>query len=104
MYNVKESGKRLKELREKCGQTQNEVAEKMNMSLDTVRKNEQGVRGLSVDSVDLYAQYYNTSIDYIINGNNSDDNISMVLSRLEELSVEKKNLVIKILDGIIEKV
>ena len=65
MYNIEESAKRLKELRRNKKVTQEQVANDLQISVDTVRKNEQGVRGLSIDIAELYAEYYETSIDFI---------------------------------------
>ena len=49
-YDIKESGKRLSELRKMKGLTQQQVADELGMDVDTVRKNEQGRRGLSIDA------------------------------------------------------
>lgn len=40
-YDIKESGKRLSELRKMKGLTQQQVADELGMDVDTVRKNEQ---------------------------------------------------------------
>ena len=53
-YDIKESGKRLSELRKMKGLTQQQVADELGMDVDTVRKNEQGRRGLSIDACLLY--------------------------------------------------
>lgn len=55
MYNVEESAIRLKDLRRKKGVTQEQVANELKLSVDTVRKNEQGVRGLSIDMAEMYS-------------------------------------------------
>ena len=59
-YDIKESGKRLSELRKMKGLTQQQVADELGMDVDTVRKNEQGRRGLSIDAAGIYAEYYHT--------------------------------------------
>ena len=51
-YDIKESGKRLSELRKMKGLTQQQVADELGMDVDTVRKNEQGRRGLSREAMD----------------------------------------------------
>ena len=67
-YDIKESGKRLSELRKMKGLTQQQVADELGMDVDTVRKNEQGRRGLSIDAAGIYAEYYHTTIDFIVHG------------------------------------
>ena len=59
---MKEAGVRLKQLRRKKEITQEQVAAELNISVDTLRKNEQGIRGMSVELLDIYADYYNVDI------------------------------------------
>lgn len=47
MYDLEQTGKCVKRLRKNM--TQQEFAEQVNISLDTVRKIEQGRRGMSID-------------------------------------------------------
>ena len=54
---MKEAGVRLKQLRRKKEITQEQVAAELNISVDTLRKNEQGIRGMSVELLDIYADY-----------------------------------------------
>lgn len=100
MYNIEESAKRLKELRRNKKVTQEQVANDLKISVDTVRKNEQGVRGLSIDIADLYAEYYETSIDYIISGKVELNN--QVSEMLKKYSTDKQNMALRILKGILE--
>lgn len=68
MYDKVGFGKRLRTLRESYNKTQSEVAEAIGISVDTIRKLEQGKRSPSVIVVDLLSDYYNISADYIISG------------------------------------
>lgn len=68
MYDKVGFGKRLRALRESYNKTQSEVAEEIGISIDTIRKLEQGKRSPSVIVVDLLSDYYNISADYIISG------------------------------------
>ena len=100
MYNIIETAKRLKELRVKAGKTQSQVADELGFCVDTVRKNEQGIRGLSVDQADMYAEYYGTTIDYIVNGNTKTD--SPLDSLLCGYTEEMQSMALKILKGILD--
>lgn len=100
MYNIEESANRLKELRKRKCVTQEQVANDLQISVDTVRKNEQGVRGLSIDMVDMYSQYYEMSIDYIVNGTENMD--FQVVDILSKYSKKKQKMALKILKGILE--
>ena len=76
------------------------MANDLQISVDTVRKNEQGVRGLSIDMVDIYSQYSEMSIDYIVNGTENME--SQVVYILSKYSKKKQEMALKILKGILE--
>jgi transcriptional regulator with XRE-family HTH domain len=100
MYNTKEVGRRLKELRRKKRVTQEQVAKELNISVDTLRKNEQGSRSMSVELLDIYAEYYDTDMDYIINGRKNNNN--EVIKILENYPLQKQKMALKILKGILD--
>lgn len=98
-YDIKESGKRLSELRKMKGLTQQQVADELGMDVDTVRKNEQGRRGLSIDAAGIYAEYYHTTIDFIVHGKESShDDISAMLADYPE---EVRSKAVKLLQNIL---
>ena len=101
MYNLRESGKRLKELRKKTGKTQLEVAIDLGIGVDTISKLERGIQGTSIDNVALLSEYYGTTLDYIIHGTevNSMERISEMLKGYPE---EKSEKLVHILQMIIE--
>ncbi|MCM1287780.1 MAG: helix-turn-helix domain-containing protein [Clostridium sp.] len=68
MYDKKECGKRLRQLRKAKGKTQQGVAREVGLSIDTLCKVERGKRSPSVFVVDLLSRYYQTTTDYIISG------------------------------------
>ena len=99
-YDIKESGKRLSELRKMKRLTQQQVADELGIDVDTVRKNEQGRRGLSIDTAGMYAEYYHSTIDYIAHGKESNnDDISAML---EEYPEEVRNKAVKLLKNILD--
>ena len=100
MYNTKEVGRRLKELRRKKRVTQEQVAKELNISVDTLRKNEQGSRSMSVELLDIYAEYYDTDMDYIINGRKNNNN--EVIKILENYPLQKQKMALKRLKGILD--
>lgn len=69
-YNLAESGKRLKDLRNKKGRafTQERVAEEVGISREHLNRLEIGKRGCSVDLLLIFAQYYDVTMDYITYG------------------------------------
>lgn len=68
IYDMEASGKRLKELRKQAGKTQEQVAEDLNIAVETISRIERGKRGCSVDLLLMLSEYYQTSVDYILKG------------------------------------
>ena len=67
-YDIKESGKRIKELGKKAGITQEELANKLNISTVAISNMERGVNGVSLDMMGILAKTLNSSVDYIVFG------------------------------------
>ena len=81
MYDLEQTGKCVKRLRKNM--TQQEFAEQVNISLDTVRKIEQGRRGMSIDILIEIADFFNVSTDYLLCRNISDSDINKCLNDLK---------------------
>lgn len=93
IYNMKTSGKRIRELRESREETQEVLSEKLNISLSMLKKIESGRKGVSVDLLVVLAEYFDTSLDFIILGrNNTPTNlrfkIKLLIEYMEELERE----------------
>lgn len=67
-YDIKESGKRIKELRKGMGFTQEQLAEKVGLSTVMVSSIERGVTGTSIDTMGMIAVVLKASVDYIAFG------------------------------------
>lgn len=67
-YDLKESGKRIRNLRKQHGLTQEQLAEQLGIALNTVSRIEIGYRGISVDLAIELAVRFNTTLDYIFLG------------------------------------
>ena len=96
-YNMKESGKRLKDLRKKKGYTQESFASEIGISYRTYSGIESGAHSTSIDTFVVIAQALETSLDYIVLGK-EDENIVGLISE------EKKEQAIKILKGILDNI
>lgn len=57
---------RLKELREKKKITQQKLAIELNMSQNTISRYENGIREADYKSLIAIADYFNVSIDYLL--------------------------------------
>lgn len=99
MYDKIGCGQRLKKLRESMNKTQQEAAAEIGISIDTIRKLEQGKRLPSVVVIDMFREYYDTTADYIISGITRDKEMErMILSAPHD----KRAVVERILDDLKE--
>ncbi len=99
MYDLVESGKRIRKLREKKGMTQEQLADMVGVSYKTINAIENGSRGTTVDTLDLLADGLGSTIDYIVKGTVENDEIAILLSGL---SSDKQELARRLFKGIAE--
>lgn len=66
MYDIKKTGKIIKKLRMQQGKTQERIADEMGINIKTYRAIENGMRGGSVDTLCVIAQYHNVTLDYLV--------------------------------------
>lgn len=103
-YNLAESGKRLKELRNKKGEayTQEKVAEEVGISREYLNRLETGKKGCSVDLLVIFAQYYDVTMDYITYGKVEIGHIINISEKLDKLPVDRRILAGKLINGILD--
>lgn len=70
MYDKIAVGRRLKCLRLMTGKTQMEVSKEIGVSIETIRKLEQGKKGASMEVLDSLRDYYGSKMDFILYGDN----------------------------------
>lgn len=68
MLNAKEIGKRIQELRKSKGLTQEEMAEKLEITVSMLSKVEVGARVPSIDMFVLISEYFEETLDYVVLG------------------------------------
>lgn len=84
-------GKRLKELRNIKGMTQEELAEKLNISREHLGRIERGKYGCSIDLLIELSYTLNASTDYLLLGRNPDRDqdrkqLLQVISQLSDIA------------------
>ena len=100
MYDIKESGARIKELRLKKGVTQEQMANDLGVAVETISRIERGVRGASIDLISILSRYFNTTIDFLVDGKTVEE-CNNLLQGLDEI---KKAKVIAIMKCVIENI
>lgn len=67
-YNAKESGKRIAIQRKAKGLTQEQFAERINLSTSTLGRIERGLQPMSIDLLVEMACFYGVTLDYLVLG------------------------------------
>lgn len=80
---------RLRELRNKCGYTQNEIANKLNVSGQTILNWENGIYEPKINQLIQLADLFNVSVDYLIERNHANKNIDDICKELEKITKEE---------------
>lgn len=93
-YNMKESGKRIQELRRDRGMTQTQLAEYVGISSDNLGRIERGQQGVSIDLLIELADFFAVSMDYIALGRKMKVDVakSMIRSAIDTLVKLERSL------------
>lgn len=84
-YDRVEAGIRFKELRGTLGKTQEEFAELLGLSVNSIKKIEGGENNVSISNLRKLYKLYNVSADYILFGENeSADNIWFLIQNSDD--------------------
>lgn len=67
-FDPKECGRRIAKLRKERGLTQEQLADKLNISTSNLGKLERGLQGLSIDLLVEIRCFFDVSTDYILLG------------------------------------
>ena len=78
-YDILETGRRIQKLRKAMGLTQEQLAERLNVSTVHLAKIETGKRGCSLDILIDFATFFNVSLDYLVLGKVSDSEVRVRL-------------------------
>lgn len=90
-------GERLIELREKCGLTQNGLAERAGVSQTHLRRVELGQADITVGHLQLLCDAINISLQEFFRGETNEDELSVAFSKL---SPKQKKLLTSFLDSL----
>lgn len=91
---------RLRELREKYGISQSDVAKRLSLTSSTISSYERGERTPSLLIILKFSYLYNCSVDYLLGKNNDDG--SHVYIDITELSEKKRKAVDELINAMKE--
>lgn len=89
MINYCKLGGRIADLRRERHMTQEQLAEKLDISVKHCSEVERGLSSLSLDKLDYVAELFDCSLDYIIHGNPSQDCSLLFPSSMIEIMSSK---------------
>ena len=93
-HDLKECGKRIQQLRKERGLTQEQLAEKLNVSQNTIAKIESGLRRPSIDFLLEISEFFNVSTNYLVFGVHAEDAAD---EKLKRISMKQLKSLIKLL-------
>lgn len=98
MANLEAIGKRIQIRRKQLGYTQEQLADMMNVSIQMVSNLERGNKAIRIDNLINLSQILNTSIDYILTGKETLDDLGALTVRLAQLSTKDQKMIEALID------
>ncbi len=97
-------GERIKRLRQESGLSQVEVAEKANISKQTLYKYENNiVTNIPLENIETLAKILSVTPGYIMGWENNEDYAQKLANKILALSEENRKLIETMIDKLIEK-
>ena len=91
--NLKEIGERISRRRKLMGLTQEQLAEKMDVSIQMISNLERGIKAIKIDNLVRLSEILNVSTDYILTGHQSPGDMDSLSKQIRQLSSESKGLI-----------
>lgn len=76
-YDIVKSGEQIRGLREKSNMTRQELAERIGLSVQALKKIELGMNGTKIDTLVEIADFFHTSLDYLVCGVERNSNVGV---------------------------
>ena len=94
---MNELGTRLKKAREYLGLTQEDVAKLLGVSRVIITNIESGTRKVSADELEKFSKIYGRSMDELMNGKITEENVKMFARTFSELSEEDQEEIVNLI-------
>ena len=86
-------GERICAKRKQLGLTQEQIADKMDVSIQMVSNLERGNKAIKIDNLIKISEILDVSTDYILTGRNTEEDISYLTKRISNLSKEDFDMI-----------
>ena len=96
---LKEMGERINITRKSLKMTQEELAEKMDVSIQMISNLELGKKAIRPENIIKLCNVLDVSADYILRGTCSDFEMSKLMEKYKKLPTSKQELIEKIIEN-----
>lgn len=93
-----EIGKRIQSRRKQQGLTQEQLADRMNVSIQMISNLERGNKSIRIDNLINLCQILDVSTDYILTGKETQDDFHALTARIEALSPANRKMIEMLID------
>lgn len=93
-----EIGKRIQSRRKQQGLTQEQLADRMNVSIQMISNLERGNKAIRIDNLINLGQILAVSTDYILTGKETQDDFHALTARIEALSPADRKMIEMLVD------
>ena len=100
---LKNIGMRISSRRKQLGLTQEQIADKMDVSIQMISNLERGNKAIKIDNLIKISELLSVSTDYILTGKTTSEDSSELLCRIINLSEEDFELISMVIDFCLRK-
>ena len=100
---LKDIGNRICTKRKQLGLTQEQVADKMDVSIQMISNLERGNKAIKIDNLIKISEILGVSTDYILTEKNTNEDISELAKRISKLSKEDFDMINMLVEYCINK-
>lgn len=86
-------GVRVQELRKRQGCTQEQLADRMNVSVQMISNLERGNKAIRIENLVHLSEILGASVDYILTGHQTTDDVAALAGQLEQLEEHDRRVV-----------
>lgn len=101
--NLIEIGRRIQARRKQQGLTQEQLADRMNVSIQMVSNLERGNKAIKIENLINLCQILNVSTDYILTGKETQNDFHALAERIQKLSQTNRKMIEMLVDYCIEE-
>lgn len=98
MVDLVEIGKRIQGRRKQMGLTQEQLADKMDVSIQMVSNLERGNKSIRIENLIKLSEILNISTDYILTGKETTEDMQVLIEQMTSLSQKERKMMKLLMD------